>query len=672
MKIILKKLSLTNFKGIRSFKVDFSEKETAILGENATGKTSLKDAFLWLFFGKDSSDRKDFEIKTLDENNQPFHRLSHEVEALVDVDGEQLVIKRTMTEKWPKKKGGQEMIFSGHETAFHWNDVPLKEGEFQAKVASVFNENIFKLITNTDYFNSLKWQDRRAVLMQIAGNITNDEVLDSIINVGNKHSFNALIAAFNQKKSVEDFKKEIVAKKKKIKDELDLLPAHIDEANRSLPEAKDYKEIEILINDANTNLENVDSILQNKTVAQKQHQETVLGKVKEMGELRQKAEEIKFAQRNAVADSKRQREQLIADKKRELRTSQDNKARLLIEYNSEDKRRTGLQLIKDELSGKWVDINKEQLVFDDKEFACPACKRAYETDDIEAKKVELTNNFNADKSRRLGDITKRGFDLAGEIKVIVTNMGNVKEKGTLLKAEIELLESAINTLEEENTRLSANETSEVSEAIAANATYIAITQMIGVLTADINTEAPEDNNTELLSRKREILQDLDTLKKELSSKEQRDRILARIKELKDQESTLAQELATLEGTEFSIEQFIRAKMDQVEARINVRFKIVKFKMYEEQINGGQVEACTTLINGVPYSDANNAAKIQSGLDIINTLSDHYDCHGPVWVDNRESVIKLPETKSQLINLIVSEKHKKLTVGENGVEKMAMA
>src|SRR6185503_20708469 len=106
-------------------------------------------------------------------------------------------------------------------------------------------------------------------------------------------------------------------------------------------------------------------------------------------------------------------------------------------------------------------------------------------------------------------------------------------------------------------------------------------------------------------------------------------------------------------------------------RINGRFKVVQFKMFETQINGGEVETCTTLINGVPYADANTAAKIQAGLDIINTLSDHYGVQAPVWVDNRESVVSLPETNCQLINLIVSAKHKKLTVS-SAKEEMAAA
>ena len=102
-------------------------------------------------------------------------------------------------------------------------------------------------------------------------------------------------------------------------------------------------------------------------------------------------------------------------------------------------------------------------------------------------------------------------------------------------------------------------------------------------------------------------------------------------------------------------------MDTLEQRINGRFKLVKFKMFEEQINGGKTETCITLINGVPYSDANTASKIQAGIDIINTLSEHYDIKAPIWVDNKESVVKLPYTECQLINLIVSAEDSKLRV-----------
>lgn len=665
MKIRLKKLTLTNFKGIRSFTVVFND-TTNISGENATGKTTLKDAFLWIFFGKDSSDRKDFEIKTLDENNNPFHNLDHVVEAVIDLDGEEIAIRREFREKWVKKRGEKESVFTGHETAFFWNDVPMKEGEYQAKVASVFNENIFKLITNTDYFNSLKWQDRRGVLMQLAGNISNDEVFASLNITGD---YSALKAALNQKKTVDEFRKEIGAKKKKIKDELDLIPTRIEESNRSLPEQKDYSAIEKLITEATSDLESVEGLLMNKTKAQKEYQKKISEKIMEVGTLQSQMQRIEFSEKNAVADKKRTREQLIMDKKRDLRTKQDEKARLLTDYNNESNRKNKALELKTELTKKWEDINKEELKFNENEFSCPACKRSYEATDIEAKKKELVTNFNTDKTRRLADVTDRGKKVAEDIKVIEASISNLMAKGTGLKAEVEVLEKDINILEQENIRISGNEDTEVKQAIASNTEYQGISQMITLRNEEINTPFPEDNNTELVSRKKAIQITIDQWNKELAGKEQREKILARITELKEQESTMAQELASLEGTEFSIDQFIKAKMDMLETRINGRFKLVQFKMFEQQINGGQVEACTTLINGVPYSDANTAARIQAGLDIINTLSDHYDTYGPIWVDNRESVINLPETKSQLINLIVSEKHKKLTVEK--ASQMAM-
>ena len=77
-------------------------------------------------------------------------------------------------------------------------------------------------------------------------------------------------------------------------------------------------------------------------------------------------------------------------------------------------------------------------------------------------------------------------------------------------------------------------------------------------------------------------------------------------------------------------------------------------MYEQLINGGIVETCEALINGVPYSDANNAAKINAGIDIINTLSKEYDTWAPIFVDNAESVNELIKTESQIVRLVVSD------------------
>ncbi|MDB0602114.1 hypothetical protein PL373_13345 [Tenacibaculum maritimum] len=109
----------------------------------------------------------------------------------------------------------------------------------------------------------------------------------------------------------------------------------------------------------------------------------------------------------------------------------------------------------------------------------------------------------------------------------------------------------------------------------------------------------------------------------------------------------------MEGSEFTIDAFIKAKIETLESRINGKFSIVKFKLFETQINGGEVECCEALINGVPFSDLNNAARINAGLDIINALCEFHKVSAPVFIDNRESVNSLIDLNSQLVNLIVS-------------------
>ncbi|MGG0718718.1 hypothetical protein ABE096_14140 [Robertmurraya massiliosenegalensis] len=136
----------------------------------------------------------------------------------------------------------------------------------------------------------------------------------------------------------------------------------------------------------------------------------------------------------------------------------------------------------------------------------------------------------------------------------------------------------------------------------------------------------------------------------------------RIKELEKQQRELAAEYEKLEEELYLTEEFIRAKVNLLTDKINSKFKHARFKLFEQQINGGLKETCVTTYKGVPYdAGLNDAAKINSGLDIINTLSEHYGFYAPIFIDNGESVTKLFETKSQTISLNVSEDDKQLRV-----------
>ena len=138
---------------------------------------------------------------------------------------------------------------------------------------------------------------------------------------------------------------------------------------------------------------------------------------------------------------------------------------------------------------------------------------------------------------------------------------------------------------------------------------------------------------------------------------------ARIEELEKKERELAVKYEQLQKGLYLCEQFVKAKTKLLDEKINSRFKTLRFRLFIEQQNGGITDDCEALIpckNGlVPFKSANNAARINAGLELIDTLANYYGVELPVFIDNAESVTKLQHTKAQVIRLVVSESDKTL-------------
>lgn len=228
--ITLLKLTLRNFKGIRDYVLNPDEANVSVFGDNAAGKTTLFDAFVWLLFDKDSQNKKDFEIKTLDAAGKVFHKLEHEVEGVLVVNGKRITLRKVFAEKWSKKRGSATEEFSGHTTDYFINGVPAKKAEYDEAVNGIVNENIFKLLTNPMFFNEqLKWQERRKILLEVCGDVADSEVIES-----NKSL--ASLPAILGDRSIEDHRKVIAARRSKINEELEKIPIRIDEVYRSMPQ----------------------------------------------------------------------------------------------------------------------------------------------------------------------------------------------------------------------------------------------------------------------------------------------------------------------------------------------------------------------------------------------------------------------------------------------------
>ncbi|MDH2459470.1 AAA family ATPase [Clostridium perfringens] len=252
MDIILKSLKLHNFKGIKDFEVEFGH-VTDIKGENGLGKSTIFDAFNWLLFDKDSQGRKNFEIKTLDETGEPLHKLEHTVEGNLIIDGIQLSLAKTFKEKWTKKRGQATQEFSGHETTYSINGVPVKKKDYEEKIKEIMDEGLFKLVTNPMYFPNLNWKEQRTIVQEIIGTIDDERV----INYNSKLA--PLKGAYTD--SISEYNARTKASIKKINDEIKLIPARIDECNNNIVDV-DFtelearkKEVEKKINDIDERIE---------------------------------------------------------------------------------------------------------------------------------------------------------------------------------------------------------------------------------------------------------------------------------------------------------------------------------------------------------------------------------------------------------------------------------
>jgi DNA repair protein SbcC/Rad50 len=317
MVIRISKLTLINFKGAKLQEIDFNH-VTNIYGANGKGKTRVFDAFLWLFFGKDSTDRKDFEIKTLDEFGQAIPKIDHEVSAIIYADDQRIEIKRILREKWEKKRGTNESVFTGNETLYYWNDVPMQQKEYQVKINSLVDENVFKLITNTLYFNSLKWQDRRNELMKIAGTVGNDDVMTSLMTAENKEALTALVKELNNGKTLAEFKTQIAAKKKKIKDDLEAIPTRIDEATRSMPLPANFDSLRERVTMLQSEIAGIDDQIQDAVKQQQAVNDAAMKRSNRIYELKTKLQNLEHAAKNSFQDQRRERETEIANLRRNI------------------------------------------------------------------------------------------------------------------------------------------------------------------------------------------------------------------------------------------------------------------------------------------------------------------------------------------------------------------
>ena len=669
-KIELVVLKLRDFKGIKSLDIQLDGDNAQIFGDNEVGKTTTFDAFLWLLFDKDSNNKKDFAIKTLNGDGSERHNLEHTVEGTFIVEGATVTLKKIYKELWTQKRGQAKKEFSGHK-AFHFvDDVPMSKTEYMKKVENIVDEETFKQLTSPAYFNEqMKWQDRRALLLKICGDISDEEVIAS------NQALSKLNDLLNGK-TLDDMKKIIASKKKHINEELEMIPVRIDEINKMMPETTvDVETMRQQVAKIETDIEE----LQEQKIRVK-NGASVLDKQRQLQELEMKRTDLK---RSFEADSMQEvykaqaklqevqgNTQIINSK---LQQADNNRKFKVDEANRIQDSIGRLTKEMDDLREKYFAVDKEQFHFEDN-CECPTCKQSLPIEQVEAARNEAQAQFNEFKTIRLKDIQREGG-------IRKENVEKLNERLTILRNEHDTFLTEMNKYQDELS-VQDKELKKAQKALeTANSAVKDVTTTDEYKSINLQIETVQGEIKQLNEHAYEAVAGIDDEinKLNIERKECNNAIAQhanieankdRIIELEDQQIKLAQEYDKLEQTTFLIEEFIRTKVNMLTDRINSKFEYARFKLFDTQVNGGLNEVCETTYKGVPYgAGLNNAAKINVGLDIINTLSAHFGIQAPIFVDNAEAVTKFIDVDTQLISLVVSEKDKQLRVEVEGQQAM---
>ncbi len=644
MEIVLKRLEIRNFKGIRNLSVPFEAYGTSISGENGTGKSSVFDAFVWLLFGKDSKNASVFNIKTVDAEGQPLHKLEHEVEGFLTCDGTPIKFSRTYKEKWVTRRASAEEVMDGHETLYAIDDVPVLAGEYQRRVSQILDEDIFRMITDPLFFNSKNWTDRRKVLIGMAGELNDAEILKS------NPAFAPLIEKMGSK-SIEEFKEFIKAQKKPIEESLKEIPARIDEVDRSTPEPENWTELEAQVEAIENKIDAIDASIVNRSKpieafykADTARQSRIHAIDTEIQGIDHAAKMRLQSENNGLSAKRSQIKNKIEAAEKSIKEDSD-----LIEKS--DRTMSEAEARRKGYFTQWNEVNQEEFSMPEGAYICPTCLRELEEGAIEEKENTLRQNHTKDKLRRLADIKTKGL----QEKQTIEDAQKSKDEAEAHKAA---LEETLASLHEELSDIPEDSTEAILTPKESAQREQLVTERESL---DTQKGTPPTIDVSDLTREKEPLQaELDELKTRLAKKAQIERQEKRKGELLDEQRDQAEAVAEWQKLEMLIRDFTKTKMSLVDERVNGRFKYVRFRMFDTQVNGEEVECCDPLIDGVPYTDANHAARVNAGIDIINALCEFYGVTAPIFIDNRESVNDLLPTPSQVISLIVT-KDMKLTI-----------
>ena len=686
MEIRINKLRMHNFKGIRSAEYDFAGGNARIEGPNGSGKSTVFDAFTWLLFGKDHRGQTTdtFELKTIDPaTGRPYPRLDHWVEAELSVDGRRTTLRRGWAENWVKPSGQLEEVFKGNTGTFYVDGINVgTKKAYDDVIAGWMNEDSFKLLTNPFYFIDdafTPWKNRRKALMDLVKDSPERSRVSEAFKDVVKEIAGRDVDAYRKQLALEKSanKRDLASVLARIDGMREALPAEVDESAVRAQLAEAERELEKSLADLNAEKERIDRSISSADAAdeeRKAENARIWGEISAvqlwMSDRITEARNAARTKINALAEDARKAGFALHDAEEHLEYHRKERDKLEQSLKDAELERGKAAADLNALGEKYQAEKKR--FFDYKPSTrCSLCGQEIPAASIEESIRKARAEFEAERKEATDFI----ISAAESTKAAVVNLDEAirsrKERLEAEEAEVLKWKDEVSKCLAEVNRLRAipvEDPDEAEEKARKTEEFREkIMQEHDLRVKAMNTASRPDDLEAMIRERAEVekklaqardenARRLEPIKAQLTVNCVRREQEALIAEKEQEARLFADAVANCERLEARVAEYVKADVESVNAAIAGLFRVARWKMYDQTLDGNYVETCeVTSPEGVPYRSMNDAMKILCGIDCIRVFSERYGLQAPIFVDNAECILRSAfDTEAQVVRLVVSD------------------